>query len=402
MAVSTEEILARHHGRRDAILGLIGELVGFESKSGEEDLLNRLAAFVHGKLAALAENGNYGSEITVESLIEAGSGTHIRARFPFGRGGAFASGESGRAAGDGILVIGHLDTVWPTGTLARKPFGVTEDGRAIGPGIFDMKAGIAILIEALQTICDLGLETKRPVTVLLTCDEEVGSRKSRWLVEEEARRAAVALVLEPPLTGGIVKTGRKGIGTFTVRAIGRAAHAGLDPRNGVNAIVELGHQTIALAGLTDYERGVTINVGTISGGTGINVVPAEAEARVDLRFWDQGDGERMVEVIRDLQPCLAEARLEVTGGINRPAMPRSAANLALFAQAKSLAAEIGFELAERAVGGGSDGNFTAALGVPTLDGLGVDGAGAHAENEHIIVDDIPRRTTLLTRLLQTL
>lgn len=391
MEVSIEEILERHKRRRDEILSLIGDLVGFESKSGEEERLNLLAGFVAGKLAELT-----GSEGSVEKLVVAGYGTHIRARFPFGH-----VGVDGVLNGAGVLVIGHLDTVWPTGTLARKPFEVTVDGRATGPGIFDMKAGIAILIEALRTVCDLGLKTKRPVTVLLTCDEEAGSRRSRWLVEEEARRAAVALVLEPPLTGGIVKTGRKGIGTFTVRAIGRAAHAGLDPRNGVNAIVELGHQTIALARLNDHERGVTINVGTISGGTGINVVPAEAEAQVDLRFWDQADGEQMVEVIRGLQPRLPEARLEVTGGINRPAMARSAGNLALFAKAKALAAEIGFELSERAVGGGSDGNFTAALGVPTLDGLGVDGAGAHAENEHIIIDDIPRRATLLTRLLQT-
>jgi len=384
------ELVESYELRLESILRLTGELVRHESKSREEEPLNRLAGFVGGLLAEIV-----GGDGAVESIPVAGYGTHLRAVLPFGHD----------ARTPGILVIGHLDTVWPLGTLARKPFEIGAAGRATGPGIFDMKAGIAILIESLRSIAGAGgrtgLPTRRPVRVLLTCDEEIGSPTSRRLVEEEARRATAALVLEPPLSGGILKTGRKGIAAFTVRAIGKAAHAGLDPRAGVNAIVELAHQIIDLAALNDFERGVTVNTGLVSGGTGVNVVPAEAVAKVDLRFHDQVEGERVAGDILGLRAHLPGATLEVSGGINRPAMARSQANLALFAQARQLGARIGMDLQERAVGGGSDGNFTAALGVPTLDGLGVDGDGAHAEHEHILISDIPRRAALLTGLLQT-
>ena len=371
-------------GRRTAILELIRELVERESFSRSEVNLNEIALFVAEKLVAI------GGE--VELTPEPGFGTHLRAHFGFDH-----SPESSR-----VLIIGHLDTVWPIGTLKRKPFRITAEGQAYGPGIFDMKSGIAIAIETLRAIRELDLGTKRPLTLLLTCDEEIGSKTSRPLVEEEAGRAAAALVLEPPLTGGIVKTGRKGISTFTVRAIGRAAHAGLDPTKGVNAIVELSHQTIKLASLNDHERGITLSVGVFNGGTAINVVPSEATAKVDARFWSPDDGEMITRTICSLTPVLSEALIEVSGGINRPPMPRSEKNIALFEHARELAAEIGFDLKDQVVGGGSDGNFTAAMGVPTLDGLGVDGAGAHAEHEQIFIDDIPRRAALLTRLVQTI
>ncbi len=371
------------NARQEAILSAIRALVEHESKSRAEGPLNELADFVAAQLRDLGGG--------VELIAEPGYGTHLRARFDFGHD----------TREPHLLVIGHLDTVWPLGTLARLPFRITPEGRAHGPGIFDMKSGIAILLEAIRTIRQQELATKRPLTVLLTCDEEIGSKTSRPLVEEEAQNAAAALVLEPPVTGGIVKTGRKGIGTFTIRALGRAAHAGLDPAKGVNAIVELAHQTVRLAALNNYEQGVTVSVGIVNGGTGINVVPAEAEAKVDVRFWTSEDGEQVVNAIRGLTPALAEAQLEITGGVNRPPMPRSERNIALFEHARELAAEIGFALEDTVVGGGSDGNFTAALGVPTLDGLGVDGAGAHAEHEHILISDIPRRAALLTRLLQT-
>lgn len=371
------------NARQEAILSAIRALVEHESKSRAEGPLNELADFVAAQLRDLGGG--------VELIAEPGYGTHLRARFDFGHD----------TREPHLLVIGHLDTVWPLGTLARLPFRITPEGRAHGPGIFDMKSGIAILLEAIRTIRQQELATKRPLTALLTCDEEIGSKTSRPLVEEEALNAAAALVLEPPVTGGIVKTGRKGIGTFTIRALGRAAHAGLDPAKGVNAIVELAHQTVRLAALNNYEQGVTVSVGIVNGGTGINVVPAEAEAKVDVRFWTPEDGEQVVNAIRGLTPTLAEAQLEITGGVNRPPMPRSERNIALFEHARELAAEIGFALEDTVVGGGSDGNFTAALGVPTLDGLGVDGAGAHAEHEHILISDIPRRAALLTRLLQT-
>ncbi|MBK9314830.1 MAG: M20 family metallopeptidase [Acidobacteria bacterium] len=369
--------------RQESILSFIRDLVEMETPSREEVRLNEMAGLVAERFRAIGGQ--------VEQLPEPGYGTHLVANF--------ASAENRDQSH--ILVLGHLDTVWPVGTLKRLPFRVTPEGTAHGPGIFDMKSGVTLTIEALSAIRSLGLGTKRPVRVLFTCDEEIGSRTSRPLVEREARGAAAALVIEPPITGGIVKTGRKGIGVFTIRAIGRAAHAGLDPSKGINAIVELAHQTLRLAALNDIEKGTTVSVGIFTGGTALNVVPAEAAAKVDVRFWTEADGERVVSAIRGLKPVLEGSDLEVTGGINRPPMQRSEKNLALFNHARSVAAEIGFELKEQAVGGGSDGNFTSAMGIATLDGLGVDGAGAHADNEHIRIADITRRATLLTRLLQT-
>ena len=378
------KIVAHFESRGPAIVELIRVLVERETTSREEARLDEIARFVADQLVAI------GGEVRL--IAKPGFGTHLRAHF-------FDDGFP--ALTPRLLIIGHLDTVWPIGTLARLPFRITPDGKAHGPGIFDMKSGVAMVVEALRAFSELGLKTSRPVTLLLTCDEEIGSRSSRSLIEEEASGSAAALVLEPPIPGGVVKTARKGIGVFSVRAIGRAAHAGLDPTRGVNAIVELAHQTLRLTGLNDMDRGTTVSVGVVSGGTASNVVPAEAIVRVDVRFWESAEGERIDAAIRALTPVLPEARLEIGGGINRPPMPRSARNVALYEHARGLAAELGFELKDGSVGGGSDGNFTSALGVPTLDGLGVDGAGAHAEHEHIIVADLPRRAALLTRLMQT-
>jgi glutamate carboxypeptidase len=382
------DLLNHYTARREAILNSIRELVEHESKSREESRLNEIADFVAGQLREIGGR--------VELIPQTGYGTHLRAGFDFGHDKAERS----------VLVVGHLDTVWPVGTLEHMPFRVTpaggsSSGSAQGPGIFDMKSGVAIAVESLRTIASWRLATKRPVILLLTCDEEIGSKTSRPLIEEEAKNAAAALILEPPLSGGVVKTGRKGIGTFTVRALGRAAHAGLDPEKGVNAIVELAHQTLRLASLNDYERGVTVSVGLIEGGSALNVVPASASAKVDVRFWTPEDGDRLVAAIRGLTPATPGAQIEVSGGINRPPMQRSERNIALYEHARELAAELGFDLKDGVVGGGSDGNFIAAIGTPVLDGLGVDGAGAHAEHEHIVTDDIPRRAALLTRLMQT-
>jgi glutamate carboxypeptidase len=380
---SAINLLGHYAARREAILRSIRELVEREARSREESRLNEIAGFVAGQLREIGGQ--------VELIPQTGYGTHLRARFDFGHD------RTARR----VLAVGHLDTVWPVGSLERMPFRVTPAGCAHGPGIFDMKSGVAIIIESLRTIASRRLATKRPVTLLLTCDEEIGSQTSRPLVEEEAKNAAAALILEPPIAGGVVKTGRKGIGTFTVQALGRAAHAGLDPEKGVNAIVELAHQTLRLAELNDYERGITVSVGLIEGGSALNVVPACASAKVDVRFWAPEDGEKLVAAIRGLAPATPGARIEVSGGINRPPMQRSEKNIALYEHARALATELGFDLRDAVVGGGSDGNFIAALGVPTLDGLGVDGAGAHAEHEHIVIDDIPRRAALLTRLMQT-
>src|SRR5215471_18300265 len=340
MADSTmPDLLNYYTSRRETILESIKALVERETKSREESPLNEIAEFVAGQLREI------GAEVELTS--HAGFGTNLRASFDFGH----APGEPR------VLVIGHLDTVWPIGTLERLPFRVTAEGRAHGPGIFDMKSGIAVALESLRTMVSRRLPTKRPITMLLTCDEEIGSKTSRGLIEEEAKNGAAALVLEPPITGGVVKTGRKGIGTFTVRALGRAAHAGLDPSSGVNAIVELAHQTLRLAALNDYEQGITVSVGLIQGGSALNVIPPEATAKVDVRFWTPEDGENLVAAIRGLTPATAGAQVEVSGGINRPPMPRSEKNIALYEHARALAAELGFDLKDEVVGGGSDGNF---------------------------------------------
>lgn len=367
--------------RHEVTLFFIRRLVEQETNSRDETRLNQIAHFIADHIQPFADK--------IELHAQPGYGTNLRAYFNFNHA----------PNAPYLLLVGHLDTVWPIGTLDRLPFRITEEGTAHGPGIFDMKAGIAIALEALQAITELKLSTNYPIVLLLNCDEEIGSPSSRALIEETARGAVAALVLEPPIPGGVVKTGRKGIGDFFVSVKGRAAHAGLEPEKGVNAIVELSHQILRLAKLNDYARGLTVNVGLVSGGTTSNVVPSEASAEVDVRFWLPEDAEYITKAIKELKPVLDGASLEIDGVINRPPMPRSERNLMLFEQAAGFAAELGFELKEGVVGGGSDGNFTAALGVPTLDGLGVDGAGAHAEHEHIVIADIPRRTALLTQIL---
>ncbi len=378
--------LASHfEGNQQEVLDFIRWLVEQESMSREADANQRIAERYGARL------DEWGAQ--VELLSDPKFGATVRARFDFADGEAKSDKQ--------LLVVGHLDTVWPLGTLATRPFRI-EEGRAYGPGIFDMKAGVTISTFAMRAIKELGRATRRRVTFLMTCDEETGSHFSREVIEEEARKACAALVLEPPIPGGIVKTGRKGVGEFELIVRGRPAHAGNDPQAGVSAITELAHQILAINQLNDYDLGTTVNVGVVRGGVLSNVVAAEARAAIDMRFAEVTEGERICEAMRGLKPVLDEARLEVLGGINRPPLVRTKEVGALFDQAKGLAAEIGFELCEGSVGGGSDGNFIAAMGVPVLDGLGVDGAGAHAEHEHILVADIPRRAALITRLIETI
>ena len=346
--------------------------------------------------ARIAENfGDKLSEMgaAVELLADPKFGASVLARFDF---------TGGQAADDKqLMIVGHLDTVWPAGTLAARPFRV-EDGRAYGPGLFDMKAGVTIATFALRAIKALGRRTPRRIAMLMTCDEETGSHFSRPFIEDEARGSRAALVLEPPIPGGAVKTARKGVGEFELVVRGKPAHAGNDPRAGVSAITEMAHQVLAINNLIDYPRGTTLNVGVVHGGVLSNVIAAEARAAVDMRFTEMEEGHRIEQAMRQLKPVLDGARLEVRGGINRPPLRRTPEIAALFAQARELATEVGYDLTEGAVGGGSDGNFIAALGVPVLDGLGVDGAGAHAEHEHILIDDMVRRATLLARLIETI
>ncbi|TIC80479.1 M20 family metallopeptidase [Nocardioides sp. GY 10113] len=295
-----------------------------------------------------------------------------------------------------VVVLGHHDTVWPIGTLARQPFEIV-DGELRGPGCFDMLTGLAM---ALHAIADL--DDPSGVTLLVTGDEELGSPTSRALIEEEARHAAAVLVLEASADGGALKTARKGTSLYRIDVVGRAAHAGLEPEKGVNASVELAHQILAIAALGDAAAGTTVTPTVAAAGTTVNTVPADARISVDVRAWTVAEQRRVDAAVRALVPVLDGAELLVSGGINRTPLEESSSR-ALFARAQRLAAELGMpEVTGAAVGGASDGNFTAGVGAPTLDGLGAVGGGAHAEDEHVLVDRILDRTVLLRALLADL
>lgn len=295
-----------------------------------------------------------------------------------------------------IVVLCHHDTVWPEGTLARLPYRVEAD-RVTGPGSYDMKAGIVQAAFALERA-----RPKRPVVILSTSDEEVGSATSRALIEATARRASAVLVLEPAASGGALKTARKGVADFVLEIDGRAAHAGIEPEKGVSAIEEMAHQVLALKALADPATGTTINIGVVHGGTRPNVVAAQAWADIDVRFARASEAVRIAAAIESLQPRLAGARLRISRGVDRPPMERSQGVARLAELAQRLASDLGFLLPETSTGGGSDGNFTAALGVPTLDGLGPDGGGAHADSEHLLVESWLQRTELLRLLIEAL
>jgi glutamate carboxypeptidase len=290
-----------------------------------------------------------------------------------------------------VLILGHHDTVFPIGTLERRPFSVA-DGRATGPGVFDMKAGIVQAIHAVAALDD-----SSGVEMLFNSDEEVGSHSSRPLLEERALACGAVLVLEPSADGGALKTGRKGTGTFEVVIGGRAAHAGLEPEKGINALIEAAHQVLLIAGLGDPAQGTTVTPTVAHVGTADNVVPAEARVRVDVRVTNAAEKARIESRLHSLAPVLTGANVSVAGGIDRPPMPEEA-SATLF----PIAREVAPGIHGLTVGGGSDGNFTAARGVPTLDGLGAVGGGAHADHEHVLVDTMPERVALLTGILRRL
>jgi glutamate carboxypeptidase len=354
-------------------------LVAHESPSGDPVALNALARTLRQRLVGLG---------AVASLAanEEGGGEHVVGIFPF-------DGESPPA-----LLLGHFDTVWPVGTLERMPVRQVE-GRLHGPGTYDMKANLVMVFSVLEGLSTLGLAPSRPIHVLLTSDEEVGSPHSRSLIEEMARAAGYVLVVEPPLHDGGLKTARKGVGRYTLEIRGRAAHAGVAPETGASAVVELAHQVLNIQALNDPAAGTTINIGVIRGGTTPNVVPAEAVAQIDVRVATREAAEHVEQALRSLRPVTPGTRLAIEGRFNRPPMERSQGIIKLFDRAREVARGLGMELTEGSTGGGSDGNLTAALGVPTLDGLGVRGGGAHAEDEHVLIESLPERAALLAALI---
>jgi glutamate carboxypeptidase len=294
-----------------------------------------------------------------------------------------------------LILLGHLDTVWPVGTLSGMPWR-EEKGRFWGPGVLDMKAGVGMARTAISTLRELKLA--RPVTLLLNSEEEVGSPVSRAITERLALESAAVFVLEPA-QGLAYKTARKGVGFYNVQVTGVGAHSGVDFERGHSAVLELAKLVQTMSNFTNLERSLTVNCGVIAGGTRSNVIASQAHAEVDVRIAKASDAAYVEKLFRGLKVSDPHCKLEITGGINRPPMERKAGTIALFKQARRLAAEIGFELNEAATGGGSDGNFTAALGVPTLDGMGAVGEGAHAAHEHVVIEHLVPRTALLAAMI---
>lgn len=372
-----QDIMHYFRSQQEEMLAFLQKIVALESPTTDKEAVDRLGQFLADELTGL------GASIT---------------RYPQQQYGDHFVASWGEGTGQ-FLVLCHMDTVWPIGSPSRNPIRV-ENGLAYGPAIFDMKAGITIALYALKGLKALGLTPTKKVHLLFNTDEEVGSLTSRSLIEAEARKSDYALCMEPPIPPqGALKTFRKGVGRFDLRITGRAAHSGADHQKGISAIQELAHQIIKLHSLTNYEKGTTVNVGVIEGGTRPNVVAESARAEIDLRVSTKEEGEKVTRQILSLKPVLPGAQITVTGGLNRPPMERTPTIVKLFQQAQVIGKELGLDLIEAGTGGGSDGQFPAALGIPTLDGLGCPGDGGHAVTEHIIIQHLPERAALLASLL---
>ena len=369
--------------REAAMTRLLGQFVRAESPSFEKTAVDRFGGIV------AAEWRRRGARVKL--LRQSERGDHIRAEW---------NPRGNRATGQ-ILVLGHLDTVYGLGTLARTPFRLSR-GRAYGPGTFDMKGGLVIALFAVDALAGTGWMPQKRIVFLWTSDEEIGSGTSRATIEREARRSDAVLVLEPASgPDGRVKTGRKGVGEIEIVATGRAAHAGLNPGDGINAIEEMALQIARISRWNQPSCGITVSAGVIEGGTRSNVIPEKSRLVVDVRAGRAADMRALERKFRALRPILRGAKLEIRGGFNRPPMERKNC-AALYGKARAVAKEMGFALGEAYVGGGSDGNFTAALGVPTLDGLGAVGEGAHSPNENILIRSLRERAALLAGLLGTI
>ena len=367
--------------REPQILSDLKALVEIESPSSNKAAVDHLADFLGARLE------HYGGHAQLHLANEFGN--HVQADFP------------GVSNSKPVLLIGHIDTVWELGTLQSMPFRIA-DGRVWGPGVLDMKAGIAIAVHAMAMLRESGIPHP-PVRMLFVSDEEVGSHSSRAITEKLALESQAVLVLEPGQgLGGALKTSRKGVGVYELKVTGVAAHAGVEPGQGASAIHELAHQIEIVAGFTDAARGLTANAGVIRGGTRSNVIAAEAWAEVDVRVTTKADGQWIHSKMHGLKARDSRCKVEVIGGINRPPMERSEKGVALYRKAADVAKALGFNVDEQSTGGGSDGNFTAALGVPTLDGLGAVGEGAHAVHESILTAQIAPRTALLAGLIASL
>jgi glutamate carboxypeptidase len=362
----------------DESVSLLTRLVEIESPSTDKAAVDRLGEEIIQELSKL------GASVTVDE--QSAVGNHIIGRW-------------GASTRDGhILLLCHMDTVYDIGTLRQRPLRV-EDGKLFGPGTLDMKASIAMLFSALRQLQKSGLWPQRPITTVFTSDEEIGSNTSRSLIEKLAAQAALTLCLEAALPDGSLKTARKGTGDIEIVTRGKAAHAGVDHKKGRNAIEELAYHILSVQRLTDYERGTTVSVGKVSGGSRTNVVPDEARAMVDIRVADPEEAERIQEWVHSLKPVLEGTSVSARLRLDRPPMMRDATMVATFQKVCAIASQLGIKLSEGSTGGGSDANFVAALGVPVMDGLGAMGDGAHSEGEYVWMNSLPERTALLTAIL---
>ena len=378
-AISMNQIISLRdfcRANRDWILETTEALVALESPTTDKAAVDRCGDALASRLQAI------GGRVT--RLPRPNRGDHLLAEFGCGA--------------SQILLLGHFDTVWPVGQLDRMPL-IRSGNRLHGPGVFDMKAGIAIAMLATRALLETDVTPPHRIVMLWTTDEEVGSQTSRAAIEDEARRSGVVLVLEPSLPGGAVKTARKGCGTYQIAVRGVAAHAGIEPQKGASAVQELAHQILRVNALQDLERGISVNVVQVAGGLRSNVIPDEARATVDVRVPTAAAAAAIDAALRALRPIDERTSVEATGSLDRPPLERTAGVARLYMQAREIARELGQELAEGGTGGGSDGNLTAALGVPTLDGLGAVGDGAHALHEHVEIDTLADRAALVAGLI---
>lgn len=366
--------------QRDAMVETLRHMVELESPSDNKAAVDRLGEFLAQQFAAAGGRPSFHRQSE--------RGNHLQVDV--------AGAHSQRP----VMLLGHFDTVWGLGTLARMPWRV-EKGRAWGPGSYDMKSGITLMLHALLALRQVRGTLPRPVTVMLNTDEEVGSNTSRTIIERLARQSAAVLIMEPSAgLKGAVKTARKGVGEYCLKVAGVPAHAGISPQEGASAIVELAHQIVKVCGFTDLKRGISVNAGVIEGGTRSNVVAAEASALIDVRIARVRDAAYIDKKLHALRPGNKKCSLELAGAINRLPMERTQGVAALYGKARDIAARLRWKLEEASTGGASDGNFTAALGVPTLDGLGGVGEGAHAFNESVIIEELPRRAALIALLIE--
>jgi glutamate carboxypeptidase len=366
--------------KQDAMVERIREFAEIESPSDDKAACDRICEFLAHQFAVL------GGQTRIHQAEKYGNNLQID--FP------------GRDPAKPVLLLGHFDTVYPIGTLAKMPCHLTN-GRLHGPGVLDMKSGIAMMMFAIEALREWHGELPRPVTVFLVSDEEVGSYSSRAITMELAKQSAGVLVLEPAADRGAVKTARKGVGEYRLHVKGIASHAGLEPGKGHSAIVELARQIPVIWKMNDLKQGVSANPGVIHGGTRTNVVAAEATVEIDVRIKKAQQAKALDRKLHSLRPIDKHCKLKLEGGINRMPMERTVGVAALYKKARTIAAHIDWKLGEAAVGGGSDGNFTAGIGVPTLDGMGGEGEGAHAVHEHIVISELPKRTLLLAGMIES-